>query len=232
MMIQTILKTSFMKEISFIIILCLTASCTMTKRVHNPGWHVEWRLKNLKTQVFENENNLDESAVFSSQKVEENYVNPEEPISQTLLTTNQPRVSKLSDDEQVMPLGQNDFSKAVSLPSRESSKEKSVSQEPRVEGDKRNLALISLYFLVSAIVFPSVALMICDMGWGAVAIVSGFIGALSIFAALILSIIALIRIYKNVDQRSNKKIAWTVAIVSLVFLLPILVILFLVFYAC
>ena len=214
------------KSIAVIFALLSLGACTITKRVHNTGWHVEWRLKNLKTQVFENENNLDESAVYSSQKVEENYGNPEEPISQTFLATNQPRITKLFDDEQVMPLGQNDFSKAVSLPSRESSKEKSVSQEPRVEGDKRNLALISLYFLVSAIVFPSVALMIC----GAVGIVLGTIGALSIFAALILSVTALIRIYKNVDQRSNKKIAWTVAIVSLVFLLPVLFIFFIMFY--
>ncbi|MFN5635249.1 MAG: DUF4190 domain-containing protein [Flavobacteriia bacterium] len=32
-----------MKKIFIIIILGLAASCTMTKRVHNPGWHVEWR---------------------------------------------------------------------------------------------------------------------------------------------------------------------------------------------
>jgi hypothetical protein len=34
-----------MKKIFIIIILGLTASCTITKRVHNPGWHVDWKNK-------------------------------------------------------------------------------------------------------------------------------------------------------------------------------------------
>lgn len=225
-----------MRKITVFFALLSLGACTITKRVHHAGWHVEWRSKNLKTQELENENNLDVSAVNTSQKVDENYVQGEVEPDQMIVTNDQSENSTLVKIDQGIPLVRNEVSKAKSSPSKvllnKSLSEQSDFQEPRVVSDQRNLALISLYFLVSAIVLPSLALLYCDMGWGVLAIASGFIGALAIFTAFILSIIALIRIYKNVDQRSNKKIAWTVAIVSLVFLLPILGILFLLFYAC
>jgi hypothetical protein len=34
-----------MKNLILLFILSLIASCTITKRVHNPGWHVEWKNK-------------------------------------------------------------------------------------------------------------------------------------------------------------------------------------------
>jgi hypothetical protein len=44
-----------MKYISFIVLLSVLGSCTITKRVHNPGWHVEWHnsQKNLKQDAGE-----------------------------------------------------------------------------------------------------------------------------------------------------------------------------------
>ena len=32
-----------MKSITFLLTLFLLGACTITKRVHNPGWHVEWK---------------------------------------------------------------------------------------------------------------------------------------------------------------------------------------------
>ena len=32
-----------MKSIAFLLALFLLGACTITKRVHNPGWHVEWK---------------------------------------------------------------------------------------------------------------------------------------------------------------------------------------------
>jgi hypothetical protein len=34
-----------MKKFSVLFLLCLLGSCTITKRLHNPGWHVEWKNK-------------------------------------------------------------------------------------------------------------------------------------------------------------------------------------------
>lgn len=46
-----------MKNVSVILILLLISSCTITKRVHNPGWHVEWKgkLSADKNQAIQNE---------------------------------------------------------------------------------------------------------------------------------------------------------------------------------
>lgn len=32
-----------MKNLSFLLLVALLGSCTITKRLHNPGWHVEWK---------------------------------------------------------------------------------------------------------------------------------------------------------------------------------------------
>ena len=44
-----------MKKILFITLISFLASCTITKRVHNPGWHVEWHnsQKKLKQEAVE-----------------------------------------------------------------------------------------------------------------------------------------------------------------------------------
>ena len=65
-----------MKYIHLLFILAFVASCTVTKRVHHPGWHVEWKHKHSSIdQEFsscdlsqvEKENNID---VFNSDKRE------------------------------------------------------------------------------------------------------------------------------------------------------------------
>lgn len=51
------MKCTYIKFVCFFFLFELIGSCTITKRVHNPGWHVEWRSTNQSAAEKEVETN-------------------------------------------------------------------------------------------------------------------------------------------------------------------------------
>jgi hypothetical protein len=55
------------KSISILIALFLLASCSITKRVHKPGWHVEWKSSNQKVA----KKNIETNPILSGGQLED-----------------------------------------------------------------------------------------------------------------------------------------------------------------
>ena len=47
-----------MKSLLFLFVFICLCSCTITKRFHNPGWHVEWKSSKLKNHQTPNDQDI------------------------------------------------------------------------------------------------------------------------------------------------------------------------------
>ena len=65
-----------MKSIILFVTLSFLASCTVTKRLHSPGWHVEWRGSMNRSVAQENSSttaaNVDQRAENSAESTSSN----------------------------------------------------------------------------------------------------------------------------------------------------------------
>ena len=118
-----------MKNVLIIIILFVISSCTITKRVHNPGWHVEWKgkLSAEKNQTIQNE-------VLSDQQVNIN--------EQAHLTVENQQSSIEKNESNDMELGALASASVDAHLTKSTANESSIENKDRMEKVAKN-SLIS-----------------------------------------------------------------------------------------
>ncbi len=199
-----------MKSITFLLTLFLLGACTITKRVHNPGWHVEWKSNHSSSKDREavaadestyvgqttNENVLDEQKAKANEKSE----NPVQSLN-TAATDVQ------FEQSLEQTLNDSDAKKNASNSIRIKENEKVEFLLEKDAGEKKvhPLAKASLILLCGSVLLFGITLI----------------------PAFILSMSALKKMKKNPDQWAGRKMALTVLIISSVLMIPALLLLLL-----
>ena len=225
-----------MKKILIIIILSLSASCTMTKRLHNPGWHVEWKTSMNKSQAQEN---TSASAEKTDQRIE-NSSEMTPSNSQTMNVVEAEQANETSTDEahsskDVLNEENQNLESKKAAPESADRKQLSVMNpiEPRVDP----LGILSIVSGSIALIFLlNICFLLSDNGWNAIFGLSYpwlfFIVLVFAVVGLILAIKSIKHIRQNPELYKRKNIAWTgfgISAASLGFLILALLILALIY---
>jgi hypothetical protein len=199
-----------MKNILVLTLISFLASCTITKRVHNAGWHVEWKSTHSSgkksDQVVADVSMTEKQTSYesiSAQELEESRINTENlnfPENSTFSDHQDPQGGKTGEAiriEQAAPkMSKIDDEKEEALFTNEEPGAKKV--HPLAKA-----ALISL--ILSVVTFG--------------------LGAL---VAMILARIALKKIKSDPEQWTGRKMALTVLIISSVLFVPLMLLILLI----
>jgi hypothetical protein len=202
-----------MKSLAVFILLFLFASCTITKRLHNPGWHVEWKTSVNKSQAQDNSST---SASSVDQRIE-NSAAATPDNSQTMNVVEVEKANETSIDEDrstndvLIDENQNLEIKKGS-PESADQKQTSVLNSTAPRADP--LGILSIISGSTALIFfLNICFLLSDNGWNAIFGLSYpwlFFIVLSLAViGLILAIISLKRIRQNPELYKGKKTAWT-----------------------
>lgn len=197
--------------------LSVLASCTITKRVHNNGWHIEWRNPHNRTTPISNNDSkgdlLPNNQPYLSNQEDSIIYTDEYPIdTREVMTTSLKNKEegdfdgKYNEDpvritKENIPVNvQQDEMNAESL------ENKSQRQEP--------FGVVSIFFSSAAILlFIHICLLLTDNGWVALFGLSYaglFLLAIALaVTALILAIKSLRKIHKSPTSLKGRKLAWT-----------------------
>ncbi len=193
-----------MRSITFLLALFLLGACTITKRVHNPGWHVEW--KSTHSSVRESEQVAADESMTERQTPNES-ISPQEleesPI--TAVNLNFPENSTFSDHQDLKGGNTGEAihveQAAAKTSKSETEKEEAISknEEPGVKKvhPLAKAALISL--ILSVVTF-----------------------GLGMLVAMVLAICALKKIESDPEHWTGNKMALTVLIISSVLFFPLM----------
>ncbi len=109
-----------MKSAAIFTLFCFLTSCTITKRVHNPGWHLEWKntLSAEKNQSAQDEKTCAEQAELN-ERVQVH--NGEEQLTAEVLSPEQADVNKVENNDAL--------AKTDGVKSSESTGHKSLSEK-------------------------------------------------------------------------------------------------------
>ena len=194
-------KYLFMRIFYLIALSIVFGSCTITKRVHNPGWHVEWKSNHSRDKDRESVA-ADQSLVVGQtpkeslpeQQQEEAFVTNENPnvVGNTILTDEQ--------DEQAL------ISTNSKIESRKSSKFDEDKESATFEKDDSDVKKVHPLAKAALI---SLILSVITFGLGAL-------------VAFVLALYALIKINQNPEQWEGRKMAKIVLIISSILLIPAL----------
>jgi ABC-type glycerol-3-phosphate transport system permease component len=199
-----------MKKILFITLISFLASCTITKRVHNPGWHVEWKLthssgkasEQLATSVSKTEVNTPNECI-SPQELDES------PITSENLNFQENSTFSDQQDPQAVKTGEaiRVEQGAAKTSKLDDEKEDALSKKEEPGAKKvhplAKAALISL--ILSLVTF-----------------------GLGMLVAMVLARYALKKIKSDPEQWTGRKMALTVLIISSVLFVPLMLLILLI----
>lgn len=206
-----------MKLLYTALFLSVLMSCTLTKRVHNNGWHIEWRNSLNRTSPISDKESLEDASsidhsVLSNQKdsinsSDEYQLNTSDIVASSL-NIKEEKDSEMSGNEDPVRISQENQTIEVqhNEMNAESLENKSQRQEP--------FGVVSIFFSSAAILlFIHICLLLTDNGWVALFGMSYtglFLLAISLAViALILAINSLRKINKSPTTLKGKKLAWT-----------------------
>ncbi len=215
-----------MKSFLFLFVFICLCSCTITKRIHNPGWHVEWKsnhssVKNLEP-VAEDQSLIaadspTESVVVQQATVENGtHVHPYQAGE---YSSSHKHESQLLDQELVEINAEKENAiGSMELANEELTVRKISDEKPIHYLSKASLILLilSLVFLI----FGSAILISMNFALGPWVIV--IIGFICLIVSLVMAIKALKQINKNPEKWSGRNMALAVVIISSILILPTL----------
>lgn len=198
-----------MKILLSLSIVLFLGACTITKRVHNPGWHVEWKSSTLKNQeapkdqeiARDNPTKTDAHASSVSQPIpaENNVGHAEKASSQTHQESS---VDEVMSDQQHQ----------VENVHVTNQKKQESRFEEQTSGDSSKtepLGILSILAGSTALIFLlNICLLLSDNGWNAI-LGLGYPGLFLILLALaaigvILGIVSYKRIIENPELYKGK----------------------------
>ena len=225
-----------MKSLPVLIVLFLFASCTITKRLHNPGWHVEWKTSVNKSQAQDNSSN-------SSSSVDQRIENSSETApsySQSMNVVEAEQANETSTYEahssKDVPIEENQSLESKNA-TAESADRKQLSVMNPIEPRVDPLGILSIVSGSIALIFLlNICFLLSDNGWNAIFGLSYpwlfFIVLVFAVVGLILAIKSIKHIRQNPELYKRKNIAWTgfgISAASLGFVVLTLLILALVY---
>jgi hypothetical protein len=225
-----------MKSLPVLIVLFLFASCTITKRLHNPGWHVEWKTSVNKSQAQDNSSN-------SSSSVDQRIENSSETTpsnSQTMNVVEAEQANETSTYEahssKDVPIEENQSLESKNA-TAESADRKQLSVMNPIEPRVDPLGILSIVSGSIALIFLlNICFLLSDNGWNAIFGLSYpwlfFIVLVFAVVGLILALKGIKHIRQNPELYKRKNIAWTgfgISAASLGFVVLTLLILALVY---
>jgi hypothetical protein len=225
-----------MKSLAVLIVLFLFASCTITKRLHNPGWHVEWKTSLNKSQAQENSST---SASSVDQRIE-NSSETTPSNSQTMNVVEAEQANETSTYEahssKDVPNEENQ-NLEIKNATAESVDRKQLSVMNPIEPRVDPLGILSIVSGSIALIFLlNICFLLSDNGWNAIFGLSYpwlfFIVLVFAVVGLILAIKSIKHIRQNPELYKRKNIAWTgfgISAASLGFLILALLILALIY---
>jgi hypothetical protein len=199
-----------MKSFIFLFALFLLGACTITKRVHNPGWHVEWKSthssgkesEQVTAHVSMTERQTPNESI-SIQELEESQITAENLCS--------PENSTFSDHQDPQGVKAGEAIRieqgAAKMSKIDDEKEEALSKNEEPGAKKVHpLAKAALISLILSVV---------TFGLGAL-------------VAMILARIALKKIKSDPEQWTGRKMALTVLIISSVLFVPLMLLILLI----
>ncbi len=201
---MTIKNVYPMKSIFYLLLFSCLGACTITKRVHNPGWHVEWKSnqQNEKQQDVYDEAlgmtaNLSSNPAFSVQNAP--VENPIE-MSTEVRSKGTMRFVQIQDEPSAEKgNGQLDVESEVAYESaieKNASEKNSVTSNPD-EPPVLPLAKFAFWLLISSLVCGII---------GAFAIPIAILGGLGFIVSFILALVARKKIRSNPEKWSGIKL--------------------------
>ena len=196
-----------MKSITFLLTLFLLGACTITKRVHNPGWHVEWKSNHSSDK--DRESVTADQSLLVGQTPKESH--PEQQQEEAHVTSENPNPvgnAILSDEQDEQAL----TSTNAGMESGNSSK--LDEDEERANIEKENPNAKKVHPLAKAALI-SLILSVVTFGLG-------------MLVAIILARYALKKIKSDPEQWTGRKMALTVLIISSVLFIPLMLLIMLI----
>ena len=196
-----------MKSITFLLTLFLLGACTITKRVHNPGWHVEWKSNHSSDK--DRESVTADQSLLVGQTPKESL--PEQQQEEAHVTSENPNPvgnAILSDEQDEQAL----TSTNAGMESGNSSK--LDEDEERANIEKENPNAKKVHPLAKAALI-SLILSVVTFGLG-------------MLVAIILARYALKKIKSDPEQWTGRKMALTVLIISSVLFIPLMLLIMLI----
>lgn len=199
-----------MKKLSVLFLLCSLGSCTITKRVHNPGWHVEWKSthssvkesEQVSTAVSITERRATDESLSELQPKETERVNEIPNLSQNIaFSIEQDYLDEQSWEAIRIEQGASYSSKL--------DKEKETTIEENEDPSAKKVHPLAKAALISLI------LSVVTFGLG-------------MLVAMVLARYALKKIKSYPEQWSGKKMALTVLIISSVLFVPLMLLILLI----
>ncbi len=207
------MKCTYIKFLCFFFLFGLIGSCTITKRVHNPGWHVEWKSNHSRanetalvaTDVSKTERHTPNESI-STQELEESQITAENLHS--------PENSTFSDHQD--PQGDN-AREAIRVEQGAAKTSKLDDEKEEAFSKNEELGAKKVHPLAKAALI-SLILSVITFGLGAL-------------VAFVLALYALKKIKENPERWDGRKMAKIVLIISSILLIPaLLVFSFLVYF--
>ena len=196
-----------MKLITFLLTLFLLGACTITKRVHNPGWHVEWKSNHSSDK--DRESVTADQSLLVGQTPKESH--PEQQQEEAHVTSENPNPvgnAILSDEQDEQAL----TSTNAGLESGNSSK--LAEDKGRATYENEDPGAKKVHPLAKAALI-SLILSVVTFGLG-------------MLVAIILARYALKKIKSDPEQWTGRKLALTVLIISSVLFIPLMLLIMLI----
>jgi hypothetical protein len=204
-----------MKSIFYLFLFFCLGACTITKRVHNPGWHVEWRTSQSKKQESPKDQDIaGDKTVKSDEHVASG--SPSIPSENNLSQKGSQSKESILEPSLDQALTDQQEHQADNVKPIEQSKEDSQpEQQPSGDSPKPEpLGILSILSSSTALIFLlNIFLLLSDNGWNAILGLSYpwlfFIVLAFATIGLILAIKSLKRLKSSPEMYSGKGRAWT-----------------------
>jgi len=220
------MKYTYLNFLCSFFLFGIIGSCTITKRVHNPGWHVEW--KSNQSSIKDRESLAEDQSLIAAESPTESVVVQQatvengthvHPYQAGEYSSSHKHESQLLDQELIETKAEKEKSiVSMELANEELAVRKISNEKPIHYLSKASLILLilSLVFLI----FGSAILISMNFALGPWVIV--IIGFICLIVSLVMAINALKQINKNPEKWSGRNMALAVVIISSILILPTL----------
>jgi len=191
-----------MKILLSLSIVLFFGSCTMTKRLHHPGWHVEWKSSKLKNQEIPNEqeiarDNLTKTEAHSSSAYQP--ISLENKVGYTETTSI--HAQQESSFDEVLNDQQQHHAENVHSTNQKKLKNQPENQSAADTPKPEPLGILSIFAGSTALIFfLNICLLLSDNGWNAILGLSYPWLFLILFALAALGVIMGIVSYKRIKE--------------------------------
>jgi hypothetical protein len=192
-----------MRIFYLIALLTVIGSCTITKRVHNSGWHIEWKSNHSSDK--DRESVAADQSLVVGQTPKEPL--PEQQLDEVIVTNENPNVfgNTILTDEQEEQAWTSSNSENESRNSSKLDEDKGRATIEKDDSDVKKVHPLAKAALISLI------LSVITFGLGAL-------------VAFVLALYALKKINQNPEQWEGRKMAKIVLIISSILLIPALLV--------